>query len=715
MLVYLLKNKEFLSKFVLIAFIISISSNLFAGDDIELSVDAGIFEKISTQYLPSLTAHERADELVSKKSLSEKTTLSGVGIVESLKLIYDIFSDSRLKESMGDYCGRQLLDDCIFKDLEIFCGNKDAANSLFSNVDLTMTPWGRAKLQSLFFKKFDDFEFHINGIRDMQKKVRFLVENEEVFKKIDEELTRLGAASSEVMWMWKVFDESGFGYWDKAFFHRHEHEILDSGKKLVVDFTSLNESEMSLQSALVAMAFIAPLIVPVASTGWAIYSGIKLREALADDTKKFRTKNNCITNFLENIENKVSWDKWGNKAIIGSQILMCFLSVYMGFVSAHDMLASANAVHRKMNNVVSFIDASSNVEMLLRQDTLFDEIIKSSHYFGNKFISNKEVAEFGVLTEKLLASDVYKNDPKFFTNKGKILASFKKIMRMKSGLISSFLMIGEIDMLMSIAKLYKKYQTHNSVKYCFAEFVSADKPYINIHNFWHPFINEDDVVSNGIELGTQSTGRGVILTGPNAAGKSSALKGLITVIILAHTLGIVPADKAVMTPFCKIDSHLNVTDEQGKESLFQAEMNRALKFLDDVKSLKKGEFMFTILDELFSSTNPEEGMSGAYGIIKSLADYPNCMSVLATHFKKLTELELQTDGFFKNYKVYVDVFADGSFRRPFKLVQGISDQSMALLLMYKQGFDRQIVEDAFDVLARVKGDKRNIIMPVVDP
>jgi DNA mismatch repair protein MutS len=175
-------------------------------------------------------------------------------------------------------------------------------------------------------------------------------------------------------------------------------------------------------------------------------------------------------------------------------------------------------------------------------------------------------------------------------------------------------------------------------------------------------------------------------------------------------LGIAPASSIKLTPFTKISSHLNVSDKQGSESLFQAEMFRALKFLADVKKLGKGEFMFTILDELFSSTNPEEGMSGAYGIVKSLADYPACMSILATHYKKLTELEAKTGGFFKNYKVYVEV-KDGSISLPYQFVPGISDQSMALLLMHKQGFDKQIVDDAFGVLAQIKDDRRSIIVP----
>ena len=69
----------------------------------------------------------------------------------------------------------------------------------------------------------------------------------------------------------------------------------------------------------------------------------------------------------------------------------------------------------------------------------------------------------------------------------------------------------------------------------------------------------------------------VVITGPNAAGKSTFIKALSLSILFSQTICIVPASNFVLTPFTLINTYLNIPDCKGKESLFEAEMNRVFR------------------------------------------------------------------------------------------------------------------------------------------
>ena len=127
-------------------------------------------------------------------------------------------------------------------------------------------------------------------------------------------------------------------------------------------------------------------------------------------------------------------------------------------------------------------------------------------------------------------------------------------------------------------------------------------------------------------------------------------------------------------------------------------MDRTQTLLNSIQSLKPGEYSFVIMDEIFTGTNPKEGKAGAYGVARSIANYSSCICVVATHYKRLTDLEPATNGYFKNYKVYVNISDDGTVTCPYKVVPGISDQAIALLLLEKHGFDKEILDEAYKVL-----------------
>jgi energy-coupling factor transporter ATP-binding protein EcfA2 len=202
-----------------------------------------------------------------------------------------------------------------------------------------------------------------------------------------------------------------------------------------------------------------------------------------------------------------------------------------------------------------------------------------------------------------------------------------------------------------------------------------------------------------IDTSTELVMPNCLLTGPNGSGKSTFLKSIMSAVIMAQTLGIVPASECKITPFTYLSTYLNIPDCQGKESLFQAEMRRCHTHLAKLKALEQaGKFSFNIMDEIFVSTNYKEGVSGAYAVIKALAKCSHSLNIITTHFDKLTTCELPT---FSYKQFTVELSDNDTLNRDYKLKPGVCTQHMAIQLLRLRGFDPELIENAKTMLTQL--------------
>ncbi len=150
---------------------------------------------------------------------------------------------------------------------------------------------------------------------------------------------------------------------------------------------------------------------------------------------------------------------------------------------------------------------------------------------------------------------------------------------------------------------------------------------------WNPLIPREKAVANSLIMDSQENLRNVILTGLNAGGKSTFITGITLTILLAQTLSITTAQSVALTPFNRINTYIKLADDiaEGK-SLFLSEVDRAQNHLETIAHLQLQEFSFSIMDELFSGTNPLEGEAAAYSISHYMARYKNSLVILATPF-----------------------------------------------------------------------------------
>ena len=331
----------------------------------------------------------------------------------------------------------------------------------------------------------------------------------------------------------------------------------------------------------------------------------------------------------------------------------------------------------------------------------------------------------------LLQHKTFNDEPGIFSNKGIIIKTFKEFLDMKETLLEPFCKyMAHIDVWSSIGKwLSEGYGVNRNL----CSFVmESDKPLVEGFDVWN--ICCDVPVYNDVMLGTRASVarasapraplienekdmliekyNNLLITGPNGSGKSTYIKSIIECVLLGQTIGVVPAKEFSFTPFTNIATYLNIPDCQGKESLFQAEMNRCYQQIQMLKGAEeKGEFSFNIMDEIFVSTNYQEGMSGAYAIIKRMCNMNKCLNIITTHFDVLAGMEEV-----KVAKKYFDIEIDeaDNIKRDYKIKDGVSKKHMALKLLKKKGFDASIIEDAEYLYEKLQGGVGKIVDEVVD-
>jgi hypothetical protein len=188
----------------------------------------------------------------------------------------------------------------------------------------------------------------------------------------------------------------------------------------------------------------------------------------------------------------------------------------------------------------------------------------------------------------------------------------------------------------------------------------------------------------------------IIITGPNAAGKTTIIKSTLMNIILSQQIGYGFYDSANIKPYDYLHSYLNIPDTSGRDSLFQAESRRCKEILDSLEK-ENDKRHFCIFDELYSGTNPYEAVASAYGYIDYLSSMKNVDLMLTTHYISLCN-NLKTNKKIKNYKMKVDVEEDYNVKYLYKLERGISKIKGGIKVLYDLEYPKEIIENTKQLL-----------------
>lgn len=252
--------------------------------------------------------------------------------------------------------------------------------------------------------------------------------------------------------------------------------------------------------------------------------------------------------------------------------------------------------------------------------------------------------------------------------------------------------IGKIDMLCGLsALLSEKYTCPLIINSTKTPNCPYDFPYLGAHDVWNPLLGYSGSVKNTLIM-SPDLPNVLILTGPNKAGKSTFMKSLLLAVYLAQSIGVTCAGLS-LTPFRDLFTYLNIPDSIGRESLFEAEVNRCYTYLKSAESLRG--FSVGIVDELFTGTNPAEGMAGSYAILKQITLNPVNITIVSTHFHDMLDRLGSTDFMYRMFECDVKI-RNGKTIHTFDYVMrhGISHQKIGLSLLKEKGFDQRTVRNA---------------------
>jgi DNA mismatch repair ATPase MutS len=185
--------------------------------------------------------------------------------------------------------------------------------------------------------------------------------------------------------------------------------------------------------------------------------------------------------------------------------------------------------------------------------------------------------------------------------------------------------------------------------------------------------------------------KNIVITGPNASGKTTILKSTLINIIISQQFGCGFYKKANINPFKFIHCYLNIPDTSGRDSLFQAESRRCKDIIDLIQNNKKDRH-FCVFDELYSGTNPTEAVITATSFMNYLVKFKNVKCILTTHFIDLCK-NLENNKAFVNYMMKTEFNKDKiSFNYNYKLTQGISFVQGGIKVLKDMNYPKEIID-----------------------
>jgi len=239
----------------------------------------------------------------------------------------------------------------------------------------------------------------------------------------------------------------------------------------------------------------------------------------------------------------------------------------------------------------------------------------------------------------------------------KIYYEFNQTEDMKLTLKYSLEFNGYLDNLNGL----KKYILSNKLNY-----VSfGDKTFFQ--NIYYPsLINSKSIVNDC------SFEKNIILTGPNASGKTTILKSCLINIILSQTLGCGCYKSGSIQLYKHLHCYLNIPDTLGRDSLFQAEARRCKEIIDVINKYPE-DTHFCAFDELYSGTNPKEAISSATAFMEYIIKNKKVDCLLTTHFIEVCE-KLNNHERIQNYLMDVEMIED-KIKFLYEIKEGISQVS----------------------------------------
>jgi DNA mismatch repair protein MutS len=229
---------------------------------------------------------------------------------------------------------------------------------------------------------------------------------------------------------------------------------------------------------------------------------------------------------------------------------------------------------------------------------------------------------------------------------------------------------------------------------------------IEIRDGRHPvverFLADEQYVPNDVLLDEEN--QILVITGPNMAGKSTYLRQVALIVIMAQMGSFVPAARARLGVVDKVFTRIGATDRVARgQSTFLVEMIETANILNNATSTS-----LVLLDEVGRGTSTFDGLSIAWAVVEYLHDSETVrpMTLFATHYHELTDLSGILPRV-RNFNVQVKEYGDRIvFLR--KIVEGGSDRSYGIQVARLAGLPEVVIQRAKEILANLEEDEYSI-------
>lgn len=230
---------------------------------------------------------------------------------------------------------------------------------------------------------------------------------------------------------------------------------------------------------------------------------------------------------------------------------------------------------------------------------------------------------------------------------------------------------------------------------------------IHIEKGRHPIIESFDkssFISNNTDLSSKE-GNMCILTGPNMAGKSTYIRQVATIVLMAQIGSFVPANKAQISIVDRIFTRVGASDDLSRgRSTFMVEMDEAANIINNAS-----KYSLIVLDEVGRGTSTYDGVSIAWALAEYIIRELKARTLFATHYHELLRLAEKFPSEVKNYNVLVEEDIEKGeviFLR--KIIEGGTDRSYGIYVAKMAGLPEKIIKRANQIL---EGFEQNILFP----
>lgn len=378
----------------------------------------------------------------------------------------------------------------------------------------------------------------------------------------------------------------------------------------------------------------------------------------------------------------ISSATWDKRVYIIVSMIFYVLQIYQNVRSCISFTRNMKHIHEQLfivrNHISNTIGYMDSYEAQTNDLKTYEE-----------FVANMKLHRHILSTTKLELDHITQNS--FSASKlrqiGHVMKCFYRVYNnrgVKAALEYSFAFCGYVDNLGGIKRAIED----GVLGKC-----KFSKTKTKFHGAFYP-VTETSPVKN-----TYDIGRHHLITGPNAAGKTTLLKATMLNVVLSQQIGHGCYKKATVAPFDHIHCYINIPDTSGRDSLFQAEARRCRDILEAIKNSDTRARHFCVFDELYSGTNPYEAIGSAAAYLTYLNKYPNVSFMLTTHFLGLCH-RLKRQRRFLNCHMRVEKRGE-DFNYTYKLTKGISDVKGGVKVLKDLEYPEEIVRETKNVISDI--------------